>query len=119
MINPLSFTDVIAPLISISFRLWGNIFAGGMIITLWFYFTGFIVNQFPTFALINLLGGLTAPPIHAYFDLLCGLIQALVFTLLTMVYWTLAKEHGSYDEDGNLKHQPAIQNNKGLKVNTI
>lgn len=109
MVNPLSFTDVIAPLISISFRLWGNIFAGGMIVTLWFYFTGYILNQFPAIALINLLGGLTAPPIHAYFDLLCGLIQALVFTLLTMVYWTLAKEHGSYDEDGNLKNKPLPQ----------
>ena len=41
--------------------------------------------------MFNLLGGLTAPPIHMYFDLLCGLVQALVFTLLTMVYWSLEK----------------------------
>ena len=26
-----------------------------------------------------------------YFDLLCGVVQALVFTLLTMVYWSLEK----------------------------
>jgi F0F1-type ATP synthase membrane subunit a len=32
-------------------------------------------------------------PIHIYFDLLSGVIQALVFMLLTMVYWKLeAKE---------------------------
>jgi F-type H+-transporting ATPase subunit a len=106
MINPLSITDVVAPLISISFRLWGNIFAGSMIVTLWFYFTGYIMNASPTFAILNLLGGLTAPPIHAYFDMLCGLIQALVFTLLTMVYWTLAKEHGNHHENENAESAP-------------
>lgn len=89
MINPLEIVASITPLISISFRLWGNIFAGGLIITLWFFFISFITSAVPAFAIINILAGLTAPPIHGYFDLLCGTIQALVFTLLTMVYWTL------------------------------
>jgi F-type H+-transporting ATPase subunit a len=34
MINPLNIIEVITPLISISFRLWGNIFAGGVVLTL-------------------------------------------------------------------------------------
>jgi F-type H+-transporting ATPase subunit a len=33
-INPLNVIEVVTPLISISFRLWGNIFAGGVIVTL-------------------------------------------------------------------------------------
>jgi F0F1-type ATP synthase membrane subunit a len=28
-------------------------------------------------------------PLHMYFDLLSGIIQAFVFMLLTMVYWKL------------------------------
>jgi F0F1-type ATP synthase membrane subunit a len=32
-----------------------------------------------------------------YFDFLAGIIQALVFTLLTMIYWTVSKDHGNYE----------------------
>ena len=91
MINPSDVVSQITPLISISFRLWGNIFAGSLITGLWFYFTAYISINFPFIGMFNLLGGLTAAPIHMYFDLLCGVVQALVFTLLTMVYWSLEK----------------------------
>lgn len=90
-INPLEVMSNIAPLISMSFRLWGNITAGSIIITLWFFFTNWIWAKVPVIGVINILGGLTGAPIRAYFDLLSGLIQALVFTMLTMVYWTMAK----------------------------
>lgn len=90
-INPLEVISCISPLISISLRLWGNIFAGGLIVSLWFYFTNYIFEKVPIIGIINILGGLTVAPLHAYFDLLCGIIQTLVFVLLTMVYWTLAK----------------------------
>lgn len=90
-INPLEVMSNIAPLISMSFRLWGNITAGSIIITLWFFFTNYVWAKIPVIGVINLLGGLTGAPIRAYFDLLSGLIQALVFTMLTMVYWTMAK----------------------------
>lgn len=98
IINPLNLASNISPLISISLRLWGNIFAGSLIISTWFYFTNYLFSQVPFIGMINLLGGLTAAPLHAYFDLLCGVIQAWVFTLLTMVYWTLAK---GYDNISN------------------
>ena len=91
MINPLEVVSCVSPLISISLRLWGNIFAGGLILSLWFYFTNHIFEKVPIIGIINILGGLTVAPLHAYFDLLCGIIQTLVFVLLTMVYWTLAK----------------------------
>lgn len=89
--NPLEIMSNIAPLISMSFRLWGNITAGSIIITLWFFFTNWVWAKIPVIGVINILGGLTGAPIRAYFDLLSGLIQALVFTMLTMVYWTMAK----------------------------
>lgn len=91
MINPLEVMSNIAPLISMSFRLWGNITAGSIIVSLWFFFTNYVWKNVPYLGAINILGGLTAAPIRAYFDLLSGLIQALVFTMLTMVYWTMAK----------------------------
>jgi F-type H+-transporting ATPase subunit a len=34
VVNPLNLIEVVTPLISLSFRLWGNIFAGGVIVTL-------------------------------------------------------------------------------------
>jgi F-type H+-transporting ATPase subunit a len=100
-LNPLEATSMISPLISISFRLWGNMFAGSIVIGLWFYATGMIFYQIPYIGVLNLLGGLTAPPLHAYFDFLAGTIQALVFTLLTMIYWTVAKDHGNYEIKNN------------------
>lgn len=89
--NPIEIAGAVAPLISLSFRLWGNIFAGGLLISLWFYFTKTCCEKVPVLNTINLLGGLTVAPLHMYFDLLCGVVQALVFMLLTMVYWSLAK----------------------------
>jgi F-type H+-transporting ATPase subunit a len=85
-INPLELVGMVSPLISISFRLWGNMFAGSMVIGLWFYVTGMLFSNIPYVGVLNLLGGLTAPPLHAYFDFLSGTIQALVFTMLTMIY---------------------------------
>lgn len=89
--NPIEIAGAVAPLISLSFRLWGNIFAGGLLISLWFAFTAFCCQNIPVLNTINLLGSLTVAPLHMYLDLLCGVVQALVFLLLTIVYWSLAK----------------------------
>ena len=91
MVNPLEIIGQITPVVSISFRLWGNIFAGSVILGLWYAFCNQIFQHVPLLGVFNLLGCITSPPIHIYFDLLCGVIQALVFTLLTMVYWNLEK----------------------------
>lgn len=116
MINPSDIMSQITPLISISFRLWGNIFAGSTIGTLWFFFTGLICSKIPIIGAFNILGGLTIPAINLYFDLLCGLIQALVFTLLTMVYWTLEKGESSPESQPE-SDQPQIK--KNLKPNVV
>lgn len=110
MINPIEIVSAFTPLISISFRLWGNIFAGSLIISMWFYLMAYISSSIPILAVINILGGLTAPPIHGYFDILCGAIQALVFTLLTMVYWTLSKAEVDTNDNNEVNILKSIEN---------
>ena len=115
MINPSEIISQVTPLISISFRLWGNIFAGSLITGLWFYFTAYISKNIPFIGMFNLIGGLTAAPIHMYFDLLCGVVQTLVFTLLTMVYWTLKKGHQQPEQEIQKINKAILQAN--IKVN--
>lgn len=115
MINPSEIISQVTPLISISFRLWGNIFAGSLITGLWFYFTAYISKNIPFIGMFNLIGGLTAAPIHMYFDLLCGVVQALVFTLLTMVYWSLEKGHQQPKQEIQKINKAILQAN--IKVN--
>jgi F-type H+-transporting ATPase subunit a len=90
MVNPFNIISQFTPLISLSFRLWGNMFAGGLIVSFWLYLTELIFSNIPFVGIINLLGGLTMVPIKMYFDLLSGVIQTLVFVLLTIVYWSLS-----------------------------
>ncbi len=96
MINPLEIIGKITPLISISLRIWGNIFAGGMIMTL--LYTIPMLGSQGVDALKNgpsdpfmLLAALYVPPLVAFFDILSGSIQTMVFMFLTMIYWTLEK----------------------------
>lgn len=63
---------------NISMRLFGNIFAGGVIIGLMYSAAPWIIPI----------------PLHMYFDLFVGLVQAYVFTMLTLVYiQTTLREH--------------------------
>jgi F-type H+-transporting ATPase subunit a len=80
--------------ISLSFRLYGNVFAGENILE----------------AMMNLVPWLSwLIPLPFYFlELLVGLVQALVFTLLTAVFTLLICEHehepGEGDHDGATHH---------------
>ncbi len=81
---------VIAPLISMSLRLFGNITSGGIIMTLVYAFTGFVSAQIlgfaPALAQIDFIGPFIAPALHAYFDVFVGFIQMFVFISLTTVF---------------------------------
>ena len=69
--------------ISLALRLWGNIFAGGLMIAL--------IGLLPAYILWA--------PTAAWklFELFIGLLQALIFTLLTIIYFSEAVggEHGA------------------------
>lgn len=77
--------------VALSFRLYGNIFAGE--------------NILENMAILGgkWLGWL--PPIPFYFlELLVGLIQALVFTMLTAVFLRLICEHDEHHDDKEHSH---------------
>lgn len=68
------------PMISLGIRLFGNSFAGFCIMTLLYNTLYNIGNGFGLIA-----GPLVMPFMHAYFDAFSGLIQSLVFVMITMM----------------------------------
>lgn len=71
---PLNIIDVLSKVISISFRLFGNIMGGSIIILVVSYLTYSIVLP---------------PFLNMFFGLFVGTIQAFVFTMLTVTYISL------------------------------
>lgn len=81
----------IAPLVSMSLRLFGNILSGGIIMSLIYSFTSYISSSFigiftSSSSSINFLAPVIAPVFHAYFDVFAGFIQMFIFITLTMVF---------------------------------
>jgi len=68
---PLNLIGELAKVVSISFRLFGNVMGGSIII---------LVISYLTYSL------LLPPFLNAFFGLFVGTIQAFVFTILTVVY---------------------------------
>ena len=68
---PLNLIGELAKVVSISFRLFGNIMGGSIII---------LVVSHLTYSLV------LPPFLNAFFGLFVGTIQAFVFTMLTVVY---------------------------------
>lgn len=84
---PLELMSKFSSILSLSFRLFGNILAGGIVYTLWTYYTR---KTWYVHALSLTLGA----PIHllivGFFGIFEGVIQAFVFTILTTTYLSLA-----------------------------
>ncbi len=76
----------VAKVISLSFRLFGNVFAGEVLIS--------VLSSLVAFVL---------PTPFMFMELIVGVVQALVFSMLTLVYLTVATElpHGAEE------HAPA------------
>ena len=91
LINPAEVVGQFVPLISISFRLFGNILGGSILTYLFVKFSFWIWGRIPVPYLvdINLLAGLCLPIFDVYFDLFDGLIQAYIFALLMFAYWSV------------------------------
>jgi len=71
---PLNAIGELARPISLSFRLFGNVLAGFILITL-------VYNLTPIFARFGLPAAL-----HAYFDLFSGVLQTYIFCILSMMF---------------------------------
>ena len=111
-LNPIEIIGQFSPLISISLRLFGNMIAGSTIMYLIYHFVGWIWGFIPVFGTFNLIGPIIAWPFHIYFDLFSGLIQAFVFSLLTMIYWSLEvplEEHKKIKSNKKILKQKAIK----------
>jgi F-type H+-transporting ATPase subunit a len=80
--NPLHVLSELARPVSLSLRLFGNIFAGGVLVH-----TMLALAPYITFIFLGL-------------ELFVGAVQALIFTMLTLVYLSIAvtPHHGAHDE---------------------
>lgn len=82
----MNFFSKLAPVISMSVRLFGNITSGSIILLLIYGFTGYLSGFFPVIGNINFIGPFIAPFLHFYFDLFVGAIQMFIFISLTTVF---------------------------------
>lgn len=71
--NPLAFIEVFARILSLSLRLFGNIFGGEVLVTVMYALTFVVV-----------------PTLFLGLELFFGAIQALIFSVLTIIYISLA-----------------------------
>ena len=72
-LTPLNVIGELANPISLSFRLFGNILSGVIIMDL-------------LHGALGVLSVVIAPPLHAYFDLFSGALQTFIFGMLTMIF---------------------------------
>lgn len=89
IVGPLEFVSELSKIVSLSFRLFGNIFAGGILI-----------------AVMLFLVGTGLPVIFYALELIVGLAQALVFAVLTLVFIAQAME-GHHGDDEHGEHAEA------------
>jgi F-type H+-transporting ATPase subunit a len=72
LMTPINIISEIANPISMSFRLFGNVLSGILI-------TGLLYGALGYFAPL-------VTPLHLYFDIFVGLLQAFIFTMLAMIF---------------------------------
>ena len=104
-IFPLELIQEFARIVSLSFRLFGNIFAGEVLLAVMYALANAIKIAVVPLAI---------PVIFLFLEVLFGTIQALVFALLTLIYITLAtsgghgdEAHEAHDAHGRGAHGPA------------
>ena len=79
--------SVLAPLVSMSMRLFGNILSGSIIMSLFYSATGKLsAFLFPFLGGIDIIGPVFGAFLHLYFDLFSGFLQMYLFIMLTMVF---------------------------------
>jgi F-type H+-transporting ATPase subunit a len=94
LLTPIHLISELSRVISLSMRLFGNVFAGEVLLATMLALTTATVFILPL--------AFVVPGVFIGLELLFGLVQALVFALLSMTYITLAiaehREHGSDDD---------------------
>ena len=91
LLLPLNIISEFARPISLTFRPFGNILGGTVIMGLLYQLLAFISSLIPNVS-IPFLQLVIPVPLHFYFDLFAGCLQAFIFVMLTMVFVSNATE---------------------------
>lgn len=87
---PINLLSMWAPLLSLTLRLFGNAFAGLVLMTIVYWAINSLSSVIFTFvnaeASSIFIAPILTPVLHAYFDLFSGAIQTLVFMFLSMLF---------------------------------
>jgi len=94
LLAPIHIIGEFSRIISLSARLFGNIFGGEVLLAVMYFLLG---SVFAGFGVVVFLG----------LELLFGAIQALVFTFLTTVYISMAVAGHGDAEGHDVEHNPA------------
>jgi F-type H+-transporting ATPase subunit a len=88
---PLNLMGELATPVSLAFRLFGNIVGGLIIMNLLYGALGGLTTSLLGINVPFLQVGVPAA-LHIYFDLFAGLLQSFIFTMLTMVFVSIAMD---------------------------
>jgi F-type H+-transporting ATPase subunit a len=91
---PLNVIEEITKPISLALRLFGNIFAGGILLALIASMTAWTVGAIPVGGFLSIVFAI----LWKLFDMAIGAIQAFIFALLTVLYFGMAG--AGHDEHG-------------------
>jgi F-type H+-transporting ATPase subunit a len=105
---PIEIISELSRIVSLSFRLFGNIFAGETLLTVMYG----IAN-----AIKITVVGLVIPVIFLYLEVLFGFIQALIFAVLTLIYIALASAHEHEEEhEAEGHHRGSAHNSRAVPL---
>ncbi len=100
---PLNIIEEITKPISLALRLFGNIFAGGILLALIGALTAWTLGPAPVGGVLSILFAI----VWKLFDMAIGAIQAFIFALLTVLYFGMASGEGHSDE--HEEHEPVTE----------
>jgi F-type H+-transporting ATPase subunit a len=91
---PLNIIEEVTKPVSLALRLFGNIFAGGILLALIASLTAWSVGVIPVGGVLSVFFAI----LWKLFDMAIGLIQAFIFALLTVLYFGMASGHDDHSE---------------------
>ncbi|RIK42653.1 MAG: ATP synthase F0 subunit A [Chloroflexi bacterium] len=93
---PIEVVSELSRIVSLSFRLFGNIFAGEVLVTVMYAMASAILEKTKYIAIF----AFAIPTVFLFLEVLFGFVQALVFALLTLIYISLAAAgHDDHEEE--------------------
>jgi F-type H+-transporting ATPase subunit a len=92
---PIEVVSELSRIISLSARLFGNVFAGEALLGVMYAITAKTYIAIVT---------LFVPVVFLFLEILFGTVQALVFAMLTLVYIALASAHDGHEAEGHAAH---------------